>query len=89
MKQPKISFPDYPDLTYRQREIFLYIKEFIVENGYNPYMPEVSAYFGMKSDYGAQSTIERLIKKGYLKKIGDRPRIVTYTLAKNGDNTKK
>ncbi len=53
-------------LTYRQREIFDYLKKFIKENGFPPTVREVSKHFEISSPSAALKHLKAIEKKGYI-----------------------
>lgn len=55
-------------LTRRQYEVLEFIKGFISKNGYSPTVKEISEHMGYSSASTAFSIVERLIKKGHIKK---------------------
>ena len=63
-------------LTRRQREIFDYIKGFVVENGYSPSLEEIGAHFGLRSVATVHKHVHHLVEKGLLRKAWNRSRSV-------------
>ena len=63
-------------LTRRQREIFDYIKDFVLENGYSPSLEEIGAHFGLSSVATVHKHVHHLVEKGLLKKAWNRSRSV-------------
>ena len=61
-------------LTNRQAEVLSFIKEFAIEHGYPPTIPEIQEEFGIKSPNGVNNHIKALIRKGYLKRDSSRAR---------------
>ncbi|WP_431785723.1 LexA repressor [Paenibacillus lactis] len=55
-------------LTRRQYEVLEFIKSFIARNGYSPTVREISEHMGYSSASTAFSIVERLIKKGKIRK---------------------
>lgn len=61
-------------LTDRQAAVLNFIKEFALERGYPPTIPEIQEEFGIKSPNGVNNHIKALIRKGYLKRDSSRAR---------------
>ncbi|WP_430095196.1 MarR family transcriptional regulator [Paenibacillus cisolokensis] len=55
-------------LTRRQYEVLEFIKFFITQNGYSPTVREISEHMGYSSASTAFSIVERLAKKGHVRK---------------------
>jgi len=53
-------------LTFRQREIYDYLKEFLKENGYPPTVREISKHFEISSPSAALKHLKAIEKKGYI-----------------------
>ena len=53
-------------LTDRQEEILLFIKQFREETGYPPTLREIGKKFGISSTFGVKRHLDALVKKGYL-----------------------
>lgn len=56
------------ELTPRQREIFEFIKQMVVEMGRPPSLREIGEQFGINSTNGVRSVLEALERKGYIKR---------------------
>ncbi len=56
------------ELTPRQREIFEFIKQMVVEMGRPPSLREIGEKFGINSTNGVRSVLEALERKGYIKR---------------------
>ncbi|MCP4581381.1 MAG: transcriptional repressor LexA [candidate division Zixibacteria bacterium] len=56
------------ELTPRQREIFEYIKESVVEMGRPPSLREIGERFKINSTNGVRSVLEALERKGYIRR---------------------
>ncbi len=54
------------ELSPRQREIFLWVRERIVATGFPPTRAELQAAFGFRSPNAAESHLRTLARKGYL-----------------------
>jgi repressor LexA len=61
-------------LTDRQATILAFIREFAVEKGYPPTIPEIQEEFGIRSPNGVNNHLKALIRKGYLKRDSSRAR---------------
>ena len=53
-------------LTDRQNEILIFIKEFVSENGYPPTLREIGKRFQISSTFGVKRHLDALEKKGYV-----------------------
>lgn len=73
------------DLTARQREIFDYIKDMILERGRPPSIREIGEQFGIRSTNGVRAVLEALERKGYVKR--DRYTSRGIELLKEADDT--
>ncbi|MBN1294996.1 MAG: repressor LexA [Candidatus Latescibacteria bacterium] len=62
------------NLTSRQASVLSFIKEFAIEHGYPPTIPEIQEKFDIKSPNGVNNHIKALIRKGYLKRDSSRAR---------------
>ena len=67
------------DLTARQQEIYAFIADTIVQKGVPPTIREIGAEFGIRSTNGVRSTLEALVKKGYIKRHQKRSRGIELT----------
>ena len=54
-------------LTDRQNEILIFIKDFLRENGFPPTLREMGKRFQISSTFGVKRHLDALEKKGYLK----------------------
>lgn len=54
-------------LTKKQKMVFDYICDYLVENGFSPTQTEIQAHFGFKSLGSVQDYIKYLTNAGYLK----------------------
>ncbi len=70
------------ELTERQENIYLFIKEFIDFNGYPPTYREIGSHFDIASTFGVKRHIDALIKKGFLNINENSSRTISIT-----DNT--
>jgi repressor LexA len=73
------------DLTARQREIFDYIKDMILDRGRPPSIREVGERFGIRSTNGVRAVLEALERKGYIRR--DRYTSRGIELLKEADDT--
>ncbi len=62
--------------TARQKEIFQYIKAFLLEKGYPPSVREIGAAVGLKSSSTVHGYLHRLEKNGYIKRDPTKPRAI-------------
>ena len=53
-------------LTDRQMSILTFIRDFAVDRGYPPTIPEIQKEFGIRSPNGVNNHIKALIRKGYI-----------------------
>jgi repressor LexA len=63
-------------LTRRQREIYDFIRNFVLEQGYSPSLEEIGAHFGLASVATVHKHVQHLVEKGLLKKAWNRSRSV-------------
>jgi repressor LexA len=54
------------ELTDRQRDILVYIRRHITENGYPPTVREIGSAFGIRSTNGVADHLKSLERKGYI-----------------------
>ena len=66
-------------LTKRQADVLAFIKDFAVNHGYPPTIPEIQVEFGIKSPNGVNNHIKALIRKGYIKRDSSRARALDIT----------
>lgn len=62
-------------LTPKQKQIYEYIKKYIKGKGYSPSLKEIGRHFKLVKSTAHQH-VTTLEEKGYLKKIGNRPRSI-------------
>ncbi len=55
-------------LTKRQKEILVFLEEFLAENGYSPSFEEIAKHFGYTSLATVHEHLENLRQKGYIRK---------------------
>ena len=63
-------------LTRRQREIFDFIRGFVVDKGYSPSLEEIGAHFGLSSVATVHKHVHHLVEKGFVRKAWNRSRSV-------------
>ena len=73
------------ELTDRQNEILIFIKEFLAENGFPPTLREIGKKFQISSTFGVKRHLIALEKKGYLKVESNASRGIAIT--KSDDET--
>jgi len=61
-----IMDPKKPTLTNRQREIYEFLKDKILNRGYGPTVREIGAQFGIRSPNGVMCHLKALEKKGLI-----------------------
>ena len=75
----------YEDLTKKQIEILLYIKNDIETNGYHPSVREICTGVGLKSTSTVHGHMNKLEEYGYIRKDPTKPRAIE-VLDTNNDN---
>ena len=63
-------------LTRRQREIYDFVRAFVVDHGYSPSLEEIGARFGLSSVATVHKHVQHLVEKGMLRKAWNRSRSV-------------
>ena len=63
---PNRTAQDKPVLTNRQREIYNFLKDKIVNRGYGPTVREIGSQFGIRSPNGVMCHLKALEKKGLI-----------------------
>jgi repressor LexA len=71
-------------LTKRQREIFDYLSEFILQNGYAPSLEEIGKRFGLSSLATVHKHLTNLQDKGFIKRAWNRSRSVEMVPTRTG-----
>ena len=74
----------FKKLTTRQEAILSFIKEFAIEKGYPPTIPEMQQKFGIKSPNGVNNHLKALIRKGYIKRDSSRARALNIIGLRDG-----
>jgi len=57
-----------PELTARQREIYQFIRDEVLQKGYPPTYREIGDHFGIRSTNGVKRSLDALHRKGYLER---------------------
>lgn len=70
----------YTDLTGRQRDIFVWISEFIARNGISPSLREIGKGCDVGSTNGVNDHVRALLRKGYLVKVGANGSVLSRSL---------
>ncbi|MCH2201383.1 MAG: repressor LexA [Fuerstiella sp.] len=70
------SFPKRQTLTARQREIFEFVREIIVDRGYGPTVREIASRFGIRSPNGVMGHLKALEKKGLISRESNMSRAI-------------
>ena len=65
------------ELSAREQEILNLLRQGLIENGYPPTVREICAQTGLRSTATVHAYLERLEKKGYIKKAEDKPRAIS------------
>lgn len=68
-----------PALTARQREIYDFLKDKIVNRGYGPTVREIGAQFGIRSPNGVMCHLKALEKKGLITRESHMSRAIQLT----------
>lgn len=75
MKSGKV----HPPLTKRQKEVYEFIKDKIVNRGYGPTVREIGNQFGIKSPNGVMCHLKALEKKGLITREAHMSRAIQLT----------
>ena len=62
--------PDFSKLTFKQRQIYDFIKEKIESRGYGPTVREIGQAFEIRSPNGVMCHLKALQNKGFIKREG-------------------
>lgn len=65
-----------PALTEKQNEIYVFIKNYLLNKGYPPTVREIGAAVGLSSTSSIHLHLETLMKKGYIRKDPAKPRTI-------------
>jgi repressor LexA len=74
-----IGTSNKPALTVRQREIYEFLKDKIVNRGYGPTVREIGAHFDIKSPNGVMCHLKALEKKGLITRESHMSRAIQLT----------
>lgn len=66
-------------LTNRQREVFEFIREKILNRGYGPTVREIGEHFGISSPNGVMCHLKALEKKGLIRRSPNKSRAIELT----------
>lgn len=61
-------------LTKKQKEVFVYIRDFLRENGHAPSLEEIKMHFKLASPSTADYYVKNLVSKGYLSRYPGKSR---------------
>lgn len=64
------------EMTKLQEQIYEFLKEAILENGYPPSVREIAKSVGLSSPSSAQSQLNKLIEMGYISRDPNSPRSI-------------
>lgn len=64
------------DLTVRQRQVLIFISEYLAEKGYPPSVREIGEAVGLTSSSTVHMHLSTLQKKGYLRRDPTKPRAI-------------
>ncbi len=68
-----------PALTARQREIYEFLKDKIINRGYGPTVREIGSHFGIRSPNGVMCHLKALEKKGLITRESHMSRAIQLT----------
>ena len=68
--------PKKQDVTKRQREIFEYLRDQIVDRGFGPTVREIGTHFGIRSPNGVMCHLRALEKKGLITRESNMSRAI-------------
>ncbi len=74
------------DLTSKQRDILEYIESHVAEKGYPPSVREICEAVGLKSTSTVHGHLQRLEKKGYIRRDQTKPRAIGVLEGSDQDN---
>lgn len=69
--------PEVIEIKGMTYEVFMFINNFIQQNGYSPSVREIGKGVGLKSTSSVAAQINKLHELGFIKKEGDCPRTIT------------
>jgi repressor LexA len=70
-----------PQLTQRQSDVFVMIRDLIVTRGYGPTVREIAESFGIRSPNGVMCHLRALERKGLIKRSPNKSRAIELTQA--------
>lgn len=73
-------------LSKRQNDVFQYIKNYIIDNGYAPCVRDICSALNLKSTSTAHAHLTKLEKKGYISRDPAKPRTI---MILDGSQTKE
>jgi len=68
-----------PQLTQRQKEIYLFLRDKILNRGYGPTVREIGSHFGIRSPNGVMCHLKALEKKGLITRESHMSRAIQLT----------
>ncbi len=74
-----IKTKEKPQLTQRQRDIYLFLRDKILNRGYGPTVREIGAHFGIRSPNGVMCHLKALEKKGLITRESHMSRAIQLT----------
>ncbi|HSG73401.1 MAG TPA: repressor LexA, partial [Planctomycetaceae bacterium] len=75
----EIATPEMPALTERQKQIYDFIKDRIVNRGYGPTVREIGEKTGIRSPNGVICHLNALVKKGVITREPNMSRAIQLT----------
>lgn len=69
--------PEIVEIQGKTYEVYIFIHDFIIKNGYSPTVREIGKGVGLKSTSSVSAQINKLHNLGFIKKEGDCPRTIT------------
>ena len=69
----------HPPLTKRQKEIYEFLRDKIVNRGYGPTVREIGSQFGIRSPNGVLCHLNALVKKGLISREANKSRAIQLT----------
>lgn len=60
------------EATFKQNQVLRFIRQYNIENGYQPSTRDIMNHFNYKSTNAVSAHLEALERKGYIEKIGKR-----------------
>jgi repressor LexA len=76
----------FDQLTERQREVYEFIRDKIVNRGYGPTVREIGAEFNISSPNGVMCHLKALEKKGLIKRSPNKSRAIELARGVGGDD---